>query len=96
MAREARLHDAVLELKSYVGLNGEVESRFGQDRWKAALQFVTGLSVNDVYLSPRLSYVGFEPHEIYLAVHLFSGSERTLGGFYRDNDFVAVGLRTRF
>ena len=48
VAREARLHDAVLELKSYVGLNGEVESRFGQDRWKAALQFATGLSVNDV------------------------------------------------
>ncbi len=86
----------VLELTRYRGVNGEIESSVGQGRWKLGLRFASGLSVHDLYLSPRISYVGFEPHEIMLSLHAFRGNERTLGGFYRDNAYVAVGVRTRF
>ena len=86
----------ILELKEYYGANGEVETTFGQGRWKAGLRFATGFNVHDVYLSPRLSYVGWEPHELYVAAHYFDGEARTLGGFHQDHSLVTLGLRTRF
>jgi hypothetical protein len=96
VARALQNDQSILELDEYYGANGEVETEFGQGRWKAALRFAAGLNVNDVYLSPRVSYVGWEPHEIYLAGHYFNGEDRTLGGFHEDHSLVALGLRTRF
>jgi hypothetical protein len=43
-----------------------------------------------------VSYAGWEPHELSLSMHAFRGNERTLGGFYRDNLYLALGVRTRF
>jgi hypothetical protein len=43
-----------------------------------------------------LSYLGWEPHEIYIAARHFAGEGRALGGFHRDHGMLAVGLRTRF
>lgn len=86
----------ILEIKEYYGANGEVETTFGQGRWKAGMRFVTGFNVHDVYLSPKLSYVGWEPHELYLSAHYFDGEARTLGGFHEDHSLISVGLRTRF
>ncbi|MHB1144342.1 MAG: DUF1302 family protein [Thiobacillus sp.] len=88
-------HD-ILELKEYYGANGEIETTFGQGRWKAALRFATGFNVHDVYLGPKLSYVGWEPHELYIAAHYFDGEERTLGGFHQDHSLITLGLRTKF
>ncbi len=85
-----------LELKEYYGANGEIETAFGSGRWKAGLRFASGFNVHDVYLSPKLSYVGWEPHEIYLAAHYFDGEARTLGGFHQDHSLITLGLRTRF
>lgn len=96
VARKAKADQPVLELLRYTGVNGEVETSLGQGAWKLALQFASGLDVHDVYLGPKLTYAGWEPHEIYLAVHQFKGNERTLGGFYDKHDFVAAGWRTRF
>jgi hypothetical protein len=96
LARSLRTGAEVLELKHYVGTNGEVESTFAQGRWKVALRFAGGLNVRDLYLGPRISFLGWEPHEIYLAGHFFSGEARTLGGFHREHDMIALGLRTRF
>ena len=86
----------ILELKAYYGANGEIETSFGQGRWKAGMRFVTGFNVNDLYLSPKLSYVGWEPHELYIAGHYFDGEARTLGGFHQDHSLITLGLRTRF
>lgn len=86
----------ILELKEYYGANGEIETTFGQGRWKAALRFAAGFNVDDVYLGPRLSYVGWEPHEFYVAAHYFDGEARTLGGFHQDHSLITLGLRTRF
>ena len=86
----------ILELKEYYGANGEIETSFGQGRWKAGMRFAAGFNVDDVYLSPKLSYVGWEPHEIYIAAHYFDGEARTLGGFHQDHSLITLGLRTRF
>ncbi|MDP3421558.1 MAG: hypothetical protein Q8S10_11620, partial [Thiobacillus sp.] len=75
---------SILELKEYYGANGEIETSFGQGRWKAAMRFATGFNVRDVYLGPKLSYVGWEPHELYIAGHYYDGEKRTLGGFHQD------------
>ena len=95
-ARRIRGGQPVLERRAYTAVNGEVETAFGHGRWKVALRFNLGLNVHDVYLAPRLSYAGWEPHELYVTAHAFDGSERTLGGFHRRHDLLAVGLKTRF
>ena len=95
-ARRVQGGQPILERRTYVAVNGEVETAFGQGRWKAALRFNLGLNAHDVYLAPRLSYVGWEPHELYVAAHVFDGRERTLGGFHRRHDVLALGLKTRF
>jgi len=87
---------SILELKEYYGANGEIETTFGQGRWKAGMRFATGFNVHDVYLSPKLSYVGWEPHELYVAAHYYDGEARTLGGFHEDHSMITLGLRTRF
>jgi hypothetical protein len=87
---------SILELKEYYGANGEIETTFGQGRWRAAMRFATGFNVRDVYLGPKLSYVGWEPHELYIAGHYFDGEKRTLGGFHQDHSLITLGLRTRF
>lgn len=87
---------SILELKEYYGANGEIETSFGHGRWKAGMRFSTGFNVHDVYLSPKLSYVGWEPHELYVAAHYFDGEARTLGGFHQDHSLITLGLRTRF
>ena len=87
---------SILELKEYYGANGEIESRFSQGRWKASMRFASGFNVRDLYLSPKLSYVGWEPHELYVAAHYFDGESRTLGGFHEDHALITLGLRTRF
>jgi hypothetical protein len=95
-ARSLRTRQDILELKRYYGVNGELESTFAQGRWKAGLRFFSGLNVHDLYLAPKLSYLGFEPHELFVVARYFNGEARTLGGFHRDHDMIAVGLSTRF
>jgi len=96
VARDTRIQGPILELKSYLGLNGEIATSFAAERWKAAVRFAGGLNVRDLYIGPRVSFVAWEPHEIYVAAHFFSGQARTLGGFHRDHDAVVLGWRTRF
>jgi hypothetical protein len=96
VAHALRTDRDILELKEYYGANGEIETSFGQGRWKAALRFAAGFNVHDVYLGPKLSYVGWEPHELYLAAHYFDGESRTLGGFHQDHSLITLGLRTKF
>ena len=85
-----------LELREYYGANGEVETLFAQGRWKVGARFFAGLNVHDIYISPKLSYLGWEPHEFYVAAHYFDGEARTLGGFHQDHSLITLGLRTRF
>jgi len=85
-----------LELTEYYGANGEIETTFDQGRWKAGMRFSSGFNVHDIYLNPKLSYVGWEPHELYVAAHYFDGEARTLGGFHQDHSLITLGLRSKF
>jgi hypothetical protein len=96
LARSLRTAQPILELKNYLGLNGEVATSFDQGRWTAGVRFAFGLNVSDRYLAPKIAFVGWEPYELSLAAFVFSGEPRTLGGFHRHHDMIVVGLRTRF
>ena len=95
-AHKLNTDKSTLELREYYGANGEIETTFAQGRWRAGVRFFTGLNVHDVYISPKLSFLGWEPHEIYVAAHYFDGEARTLGGFHEDHSMITLGLRTRF
>jgi len=95
-AHKLNTDESTLELSEYYGAHGEIETTFAQGRWKAGTRFFTGLNVHDVYISPKLSYLGWEPHELYVAAHYFDGEARTLGGFHQDHSLITLGLRTRF
>jgi hypothetical protein len=96
LAHALQTDRSILELKEYYGANGEIETTFAQGRWKAGMRFSGGFNVEDIYLSPKLSYVGWEPHELYIAAHYFDGEARTLGGFHQDHSLITLGLRTKF
>lgn len=94
--RHLRNQEPLLELARYTSLSGEIETAFANGRWKAGLRFALGLNVRDHYVAPKLSYLGWEPYEFYLTARRFGGEARTLGGFHREHDMVALGLRTKF
>lgn len=94
--RELDTRADILELRRYAALGGEVETTLDRGRWKLALRFNSGLNVHDTYLAPKVTFTGWEPHDLYLVYHHFNGERRTLGGFHRDHGLLAVGLRTRF
>lgn len=96
LLRTVRVGEATVELKRYASLSGEIETTFSQGKFKAALRFASALNISDAYLSPRLSYVGWEPHEIYMVGHVFRGGQRGFGGFFRDTSNLAIGIKTRF
>lgn len=95
-ARELDTRADILELRRYAALGGEVETTLDRGRWKLALRFNSGLNVHDTYLAPKVTFTGWEPHDLYVVYHHFNGERRTLGGFHRDHGLLAVGLRTRF
>ncbi len=88
--------EAVFDRTEIVAFNGEIEHPFAHGRWRANLRFMAGVNERDVYLSPKITYFGLDQHEFYLAAHIFSGAEGTLGGFHRQHDLVTVGWQARF
>jgi len=88
--------DNVLDRTEYYSLNGDVERTFAQGRWRGNLRFFSGLNENDVYLNPKLTYLGIDKHELFIAAHVFDGSEQTLGGFHKDHDMISVGWQAKF
>lgn len=88
--------EAVLDRTQMTYLTGDIEHPFAQGRWRANLRFSLGLNDRDNYLNPRLSYTGIDQHELFVAAHLFSGADNTLGGFYRRNDALMLGWQAKF
>jgi hypothetical protein len=86
----------LLDRQKTLNLFGDIENAFARDRWRARLRFFAGLEARDLYLNPQIAFVGWEPHELYLAYHYFDGAEQTLGGFYQQNDLVTLGWRASF
>ena len=86
----------VIDRREVYSLNGEIDLPFDRERWRASLDFFIGLDEDDTYLNPEIAFLGWEPHEVYLAVHYFDGSEQSLGGFFEDNASVNLGWRAKF
>lgn len=85
----------IMDRHKFYNLNGELEHPFALGRWRANLRFASGLDKSDIYLNPKLSYLGIDRHEIFIAAHLFSGAPQTLGGYYQQNDMIVVGWQVK-
>ena len=88
--------EKILDLDNVVVLSGEVESLFDNNRWKASGRFNIGLSNKEYILSPEIAYLGAEPFEIYTAYHYMDGAEQTVGGFYKYNNVLTIGIRGKY
>ena len=84
------------ERKNNYYLTGDIEHPFAQGRWRGNLRFVSGINYRDNYFSPRITYLGLEGHEFYLAAYIFSGESQAFGGFHRDRDLVTLGWQARY
>ena len=88
--------EKIMDRDNSVTLTGETESLFSNNRWRLSTKFSLGLDIKDIYVSPEISFLGWEPFEIYSAVHYFDGSDQSMGGFYRENSMLTFGWRGRF
>ncbi|MDP1703698.1 MAG: hypothetical protein Q8L42_03210 [Sulfurimicrobium sp.] len=86
----------ILDRDEFYSFNGELEHTFASGNWRTNLRFSAGLDKRDLYLNPKLSYLGIEQQEIYVAAHLFSGASQTLGGYYNRNDLLVLGWQAKF
>lgn len=86
----------ILDRTERYTLTGGVDIPFAHNRWRLNTRFFLGLDERDIYLNPELAFIGWEPHEIYLAIHYFDGEDGTLGGFYEDNSLMTLGWRAEF
>jgi hypothetical protein len=88
--------DHVVDWTETYTLTGEIETTFDHSRWRANLRSAIGLNRRDVYVNPSISFVGWDPHELYAGAHYFSGEDGTPGGYHEDHSLVAVGWRAKF
>lgn len=95
-ARRVLTSQPTLDRIRVFSVTGDVEHPFANGRWRADLRFAVGLNRSDVYINPSLTYTGFDRQELYVGVHVFGGASNTLGGFYKHNDFIAVGWKGKF
>ncbi len=87
---------AIIDRTQAYSFNGKIDVPFDRARWRASLDFYVGLDKRDLYLNPELTFLGWEPHELYLSAHFFSGDDDTLGGFHKEHDSINLGWRARF
>lgn len=87
---------AVLDRTEFYSVNGELERTFANGRWRGNLRIFSGLDQHDTYLNPKLTYLGIDRHELFIAAHLFSGGAQTLGGFHKDHDMISLGWQAKF
>jgi len=86
----------ILDRTEIYTINGEVDFPFAHERWRVNTRFFMGLDKKDIYLNPELAYIGWEPYEIYLAAHYFTGSAGTLGGYHQEHSLLTLGWRAKF
>ena len=87
---------SVLDRTEIYNFNGTVFSELWNNRWQAKTRFFVGLDQKDIYINPEISFVGWEPHEIYAGLHYFNGEEDTIGGYWENNSLLTLGWRSQF
>lgn len=88
--------EKIVDRDNSLTLSGESETLFSNNRWRFSTKFSLGLDIKDIYISPELAFLGWEPFEIYSAVHYLDGNEQSLGDFYHENSMISVGWRGRY
>ena len=87
---------SILDNENTYNFNGTVHGEFGKNRWRTDTRFFFGLDRRDIYINPEITFIGWEPHEIYAAWHYFDGDDETIGGYWEDSSLLTLGLRTQF
>lgn len=87
---------SVFDRTQSYNFTGEVEIPFDRERWRLDIDFIVGVDHRETYLNPEVTFLGWEPHEIYLGAHYFDGDDQSLGGFYQDNSVITLGWRASF
>ena len=87
---------SVLDNENTYNFNGTVHGEFGKNRWRMDTRFFFGLDRRDIYINPEITFIGWEPHEIYAAWHYFDGDDETIGGYWEDSALLTLGVRTQF
>ena len=87
---------SVLDRTEIYNFNGTIFSELWNNRWQAKTRFFVGLDQKDIYINPEVSFVGWEPHEIYAGLHYFNGEEDTIGGYWENNSLLTLGWRSQF
>ncbi len=92
------LQDAehVIDRNEVYSLNGSIENQFAQGRWIADVDYSIGLDERDFYVNPKITYAGFDGHDLYAEVHYFEGSSITPGGYFEDNSQIMAGWKYDF
>lgn len=88
--------DNLLERENVYNVNGSIEIPFAEHTWIANIRFFAGLDKMDIYFNPEITFVDWEPHELYLEAHYYDGEEGTLGGFHEDHSMISAGWRASF
>jgi hypothetical protein len=83
----------VLDRENIYNFNGSIYGELGNNRWQTNTRFFIGLDEKDIYINPEITFVGWEPHEIYAGWHYFNGHADTVGGFWEDNSLITLGWR---
>jgi hypothetical protein len=86
----------ILDRDEVYTLNGALDIPFARERWRLNTRFFAGLNDHDVYVNPELAFLGWQPHEAYIAIHYFNGDDDTLAGFYDDKSLLTLGWRSKF
>lgn len=85
----------IFERARTITMGGDLDSFWARQRWRLRLRYLVGLDHNQVYLNPELAMLRTHAGEFYIGAHWFSGQATSLGGLYRDNDWIVAGWRKR-
>ena len=86
-------NDDIIESKNAVYFNGQIESTFAQDKWRARFTYNVGLDRREFELHPEIAYIGKQNQEWFLSYLYFSGDKNTFGGYYEHNNMALGGWR---
>ena len=87
-----------IDWEDIITINGELEAPFNAagTPWTARIRYSFRLDEQAYYINPEIIFVGWEPSEIYLGVHVFDGDEGTQEGYYSERDTMVLGWRAKF
>lgn len=86
----------ILDREETYIFTGSIDIPFARERWRLNTRVFVDLEESGSYINPELSFLGWQPHEAYIAVHYFDGGDKTLGGFYDGKSVLTLGWRSQF